>query len=435
MLTSSLELLLAVALVLANGFFVASEFAIVKMRPSRLEELAAQSNKRARIALSISRQLDAYLSANQLGITLASLALGWVGEDAFGRLLEPLVAESKSAHAVALAASFAIITFLHTVVGELAPKSLAIQKTERTALWTAIPLRVFYLAAFPIVWTLNAAATGVLHLVGLTRVKEVDVLHSATELRLVLQHVAIDPGARKLIDRVFDYVHRSAGQVMILRPDVVVLEPQKTFEENLSIALTNQFTRYPLVDRQADKVLGYIHIKDLFSAFAAGKKPDLRSIVREPIYCNEDARVEEVRREIQRRGIHLVIVQDRKQAFAGILTLEDLVEEFVGEIRDEQDAGEIPPLVCTPDGGFEADGRVTLDVLKREVGLALEPSRRNVETLGGYIAAEIGGIPYPGASVVAGDFRLIVLAVRGRRITRVRGERVSPRAVDRPAEE
>lgn len=431
MVTPILELFIAFALVLANGFFVASEFAIVKIRPTRLEELVAQGNLRARTALAISRKLDEYLSANQLGITLASLALGWIGEDAFARLLEPFFPEAHaSRHGFALALSFAVITFLHTVIGELAPKSLAIQKTESTALWTALPLRLFYLAAFPVIWTLNVAATFVLRLFGLRRASEVDALHSPAELRMVLQHVALEPGARKLIDRVFDYTRRRAKHVMTLRPETVVLDVQKTFDEAIAIVLANQYSRYPLLDGESDQVLGYAHMKDLFVALATGQRPDLRELAREPIYCTEDTPVEELRRQMQRRGVLLAIVRDEDGGFSGMVTLEDLLEEFLGEVYDEHDAGEIAPLVRNADGSFEVDGRLTLDVLRREIGLALEAEAGGAETIGGYMMVQLGGVPHVGSSIVTKEYRLTVLQMQRRRVGRMRVERVEgPAAV------
>ncbi|HUS66814.1 MAG TPA: hemolysin family protein, partial [Kofleriaceae bacterium] len=260
MALSLLALGACLVLVLANAFFVASEFAIVKMRATRLVELAEAGNSRARTALGISRRLDAYLSANQLGITLASLALGWIGEPAFAGIIEPLFARlgpgaAAASHTVAVIVGFVAITFLHTVIGELAPKSLAIQRTEPVALWTAKPLRWFYFVAYPVIWTLNAASALTLRLLRLRPASESELLHSPEEMRLVLRHVAIDPGARRLIDRVFDYTRRVARHVMTLRRDVTVLEIERTFDENVARVLEHQYTRYPLVDPTDDRVL------------------------------------------------------------------------------------------------------------------------------------------------------------------------------------
>jgi magnesium and cobalt exporter, CNNM family len=424
---TTMEVLIALALVAANGFFVASEFAIVKMRPTRLSELAGRGNRRARTALQISRHLDAYLSANQLGITVASLALGWIGEEAFAHALEPIVGPAAVVHPVAVALSFVIITFLHTVVGELAPKSLAIQRTEPVALWTAVPLRAFYVVAFPAIWLLNTASGLVLRLLRLPRATEVETIHSPDEMRMILSHVTLEPSARRLIDRVFDYTHHLARHAMTLRGDVAVLSTARSFDENLATVLAEKYTRYPLVGPD-DAIVGYVHLKDLFAALAAGQEPDLRTLARPALMFSEDTPLEEIRRAIQQRGAHLVVVTGEGSAFSGILTLEDLVEEFVGEIRDEQDESEVPPLVRGEGRAFEADGRLTLDVLVREVGFALAPDERDVETLGGFMMARLGRIPAAGDRVSAGGFRLTVVAMTGRRVARVRGEPVEVRA-------
>ena len=228
--------------------------------------------------MTITSQLPAYLSASQLGITLASLSLGWLGEPAFAEILRPLIAKmgsvsDRTVHTLAAAVSLTLITFLHTVLGELAPKALAIQQTESIALWAAVPFRVFYVLAFPLIWTLKGAAFLVLRLLRLPPASEAEMLHSPEELRLVIQHVQLDPGARRLIDRVFDYTHRVARHVMTLRRDVVTLEAGRPFDDNLRIAVANQYTRYPLVEPGTDRVIGYIHLKDIVAALASGRRP------------------------------------------------------------------------------------------------------------------------------------------------------------------
>jgi CBS domain containing-hemolysin-like protein len=426
----SVALLASIALVLINAFFVASEFALVKIRPSRLEQLATRGHRRARIALGISRRLDVYLSANQLGITLASLALGWIGEPVFAGLLKPLFESFGSwsvptAHAAAVIASLTVITFLHTVLGELVPKSLAIQRTESVALWTATPLRIFYLVMFPVIWTLNAASRLILRIFGLRRASEVEMLHSPEELRLILQRVELEPGARRVIDRLFDYTHRVARHVMTLRRDVVVLDAGRSWDENLQVALAQQYTRYPLVDGATDRVLGYVHLKDIVSALGSNRRPEtICEFVREPIYASEGAPIEQLRRDFLRRRIHLAVIRGERETFAGIVTLEDLLEEFVGEVQDEQDTDEIPPIVRGREGHFEVDGRLTLDVVARELGLVLRTRGPKLETLGAYVAAQSGELPKTGDSIIRGGFRLTVLEVRDGRVRRLRGEPV-----------
>ena len=431
-MSPTLALIVTLLTVLANAFFVAAEFSFVKIRPTRLQQLANQGRRRARLLIQITSQLPAYLSASQLGITLASLSLGWLGEPAFAEVLRPLIEKmgsvsERTVHTLAAAVSLTLITFLHTVLGELAPKALAIQQTESIALWAAVPFRVFYVLAFPLIWTLKGAAFLVLRLLRLPPASEAEMLHSPEELRLVIQHVQLDPGARRLIDRVFDYTHRVARHVMTLRRDVVTLEAGRPFDDNLRIAVANQYTRYPLVEPGTDRVIGYIHLKDIVAALASGRRPErMRELVREPIYASEDTRLEWLRREFQRRRVHIAIILGPGHSFTGIVTFEDLVEEVVGEIQDEQDQEEIPPVLRNPDGSFEADGRLTLDVAARDLGLKFPPLPPAIETLGGYVNSLLEELPIPGDLVDASGFRLTVLEVRDRRIRRLKGTPLPP---------
>lgn len=426
-MTTGTALLTTGILILTNAYFVAAEFAIVKVRRSRIKELADQGRRRARIVLAIKQRLDAYLSAAQLGITLASLALGWIGEPTIARLIEPWLRPlgawaGASAHALALGVSLVTITWLHTTLGEQVPKVLALNLAEPMALWTAPLLRLFYLVAFPLIWLLNGSANAVLRLFGVRSTAESEALHSPGELRMVLQQVKIEPGARRLIDRVFDYTQRVARHVMTLRRDVVVLVAGRPFEENLTTAVGNQYTRYPLVDPRNDTVLGYVHLKDIVAALASGRKPRrMREIARQPIYVAEDTRLEWLRREFQRRRVHIAIVLGAQDRFVGIVTMEDLIEEFVGEIQDEQDVGEIPPLVRAPNGHFEAEGRLTLDVAARDLGLKLVPQRPEIETVGAYLEAAIGRIPQPGDTHDVEGYQLTAIEIRDGHIRRLRG--------------
>jgi CBS domain containing-hemolysin-like protein len=423
-----MALILAALMVLANAFFVASEFAIVKIRPTRVKELVSGGGRRARVLSGITRHLDKFLSANQLGITLASLALGWVGEPAFADLISPHLSicgrfTGIATHSIALGFSFVMITFLHAVLGELVPKAIALQKTEPVALWTAAPMRVFAIITFPFTWALTAAANMFLRMMHLHPASGAEMLHSSDELRVVLQHVELDPGARRLIDRVFDYTHRVARHVMTLRRDVAVLEEGRSWRENIEIALANQYTRYPLVEPGSDKVLGYIHMKDMMAALASGHEPKrMRELAREPIYCSEETPSEWLRREFQRRRVHLSVVLGVGNRFVGVVTLEDLLEEFVGEIQDEQDVGEIQPIVRGSEGRFEVDGRLTLDVADRELGVVLPALPPEIDTIGAYVQSHLAPPLRPGRSVDIGGFRFSTIEIRDGRIRRLRGE-------------
>jgi CBS domain containing-hemolysin-like protein len=431
-LPQTLALAITALVVLANAFFVAAEFAFVKIRPTRLQQLATEGSSRARLLLRITKHLPSYLSASQLGITLASLTLGWLGEPVIETFLRPLlirygVDSERTLHTLAPAISLGLITFLHTVLGELAPKALAIQRTEGVAMWTAWPFRVFYLLSSPINWFLSGAARLTLRLLGLPPASEAEMLHSPEELRLVIQHVSLEPGARRLIDRVFDYTHRVARHVMTLRRDVVTLTAGLPFDDNLRIALANQYTRYPLVEPGTDRVVGFVHLKDIVSTLASGKRPQLmREIAREPIYATEDTPLEWLRREFQRRRVHIAIILGPKHAFTGIVTLEDLVEEVLGEIQDEHDAGEIPPIIRKPDGSFDVDGRLTLDVAARELGVVFPAVPPEIETVGGFILTQLPGRAVPGDVVESAGYRFTILDVRDRRIRRLAGEPLAP---------
>jgi CBS domain containing-hemolysin-like protein len=359
---------------------------------------------------------------------LTSLALGWVGEPAFAHTIRPYMTglgrlTGAATHSLALGCSFAVITFLHAVLGELVPKAIALQKAEPVALWAAAPLRIFSIVTFPFVWALTTAANLILRLVRLHPASGAEMLHSSDELRLVLQHVELDPGARRLIDRVFDYTRRVARHVMTLRRDVVVLEEGRPWRENIDIALANQYTRYPLVEPGSDRVLGYIHMKDMMAALASGQEPKrMRELAREPIYCSEETPSEWLRREFQRRRVHMSIVLGAGNAFMGVVTLEDLLEEFVGEIQDEQDVGEIQPIVRGAEGRFEVDGRLTLDVAERELGIELPPMPPEIDTLGAYVQSHLAPPLRPGRGVEIAGFRFTAIEIRDGRIRRLRGD-------------
>ena len=420
------------ALVLCNAFFVMSEFALVKFRPTRLQALVDQGNKRAALALKISQQLDAYLSANQLGITLASIALGWVGEPAVAHLLEPLLRgfgafAVPAAHSVAVGISFVLITVLHVVVGELAPKSIAIQRTETIALWTARPLHVFYLVAFPFIWLLNALSRLVLRLIGMRVVSEGEEAHSPEELRLILRRVHLEPGARRLMDRLVDYTHRVVRHVMTLRADLIMLPAERAFNENVRLAVEHQYSRYLLWSEAERRVVGFVHMKDVTTALVAGSQPaSMMSLARQPLFVRDDLPLEALRREFLQEGVLIAVVVDGKGEVLGAVTLEDLLEEFVGEIRDEHDGGEVPPIIRGPGAHFELDGRVTLDVVSRELDFRPTDVPGDIETIGGYARRRLQQAPKVNDVIVSDDVRLVVLEVRHRRIARLRGERRGP---------
>jgi CBS domain containing-hemolysin-like protein len=425
-MTTLLYICLTLLLVLLNAFFVASEFAIVKIRPTRLEQLVRTGDNRARLALDISHRLDAYLSATQLGVTLASLGLGWIGEPAVARLIEPLFAAlgawaGPAAHVIGVVGAFVFITALHTIVGELAPKSLAIQRTEELTLWSARPLWIFYHLAWPVIAMLNVGANGFVRLFGIQPAKKEEILHTSEELRMLLAKspAGLDPALRSMLVRIFDLRRRTARHVMALRSDLSVMRARMSIDEAVRFALDAGYSRYPVLD-EAGTVLGYLHLRDLFEVLGGRRKArSIAELLRKPIFAREDTSVERLRLEMQARQIPVAVVTSSTGELTGLVTIEDLLEEIVGEIRDETDE-EVPPIHRRGGGIVDVDGRVLLADLERDVGIVLRPEAKTVETVGGYILARLEHPAETGERVECEGFTLVVTDVVGRRVRRVR---------------
>jgi len=427
-----------VLLVLINAFFVASEFAIVKMRPTRLEQLVAQGDSRASLALRISHKLDAYLSANQLGITLASLGLGWIGEPAIADLIEPVLhslgpTAEAAAHGIAITISFVIITSLHTIIGELAPKSLAIQRTEQVTLAAAFPLHVFYVLMWPVIRALNAAANGFVRLFGLRPAAEGEVAHTTEELRLLLTKspVLLDPNLRNMLVRIFDLRRRTARHVMTLRNDAATLRSSMTIDEAVKIANEAGYSRYPVLEDGTSQVIGYLHLRDLFAVLSGARKAvRVAELVRKPLFARESTSVERLRMEMQARQLPLAVITSDTGEFVGLVTIEDLLEEIVGEIRDENDV-ELPPIHRRGGGILDVDGRLLLSDLERDTGIVLRPEVKQADTLAGYILARLEHPAEEGERVECEGYTLVAVDVLARRVRRVR---IVPAAPAEPAE-
>jgi CBS domain containing-hemolysin-like protein len=425
-MTTLLYLAVTLVLVLTNAFFVAAEFALVKIRLTRLEQLVRGGDGRARLALRMSQQLDAYLSACQLGVTLASLGLGWIGEPAIAHFLEPRFAAlgglaAAASHGIALFLAFFSITALHTIVGELAPKSFAIQRTEQIALASVYPLHAFYLFAWPAIRLLNAGANGFVRLFGVEPAGKEEMKHTSEELRMLLAQspAGLDPALRSMLVRIFDLRRRTARHVMSLRGDVAALRAGMTIDQAVKVAGDAGYSRYPVLD-EAGKVLGYLHLRDLFDVLSGRRKAkSVAELLRKPITAPEAISVERLRQEMQAKQIPVAIITSPSGEFIGLVTIEDLLEEIVGEIRDETDE-EVPPIVRRGGGIVEADGRVLLSDLEREVGIVILPEVKQVETLGGYIIARLEHPPVLDERVECEGLTLVTTDVAGRRVRRVR---------------
>ena len=330
-------LLIALLVLLAlNAFFVLAEFAIVKVRPSRVAEMAADGDPRAVILVGIKKRLDNYLSVCQVGITLASVALGMVGE----RLAVNVLGDgehSSARYALAIGISYVAVAGSHIVLGELVPKSIAIRISDRASLWSARPLRLFDRMFFPALWLLNRLANGILRLFGFSGASEMED-HSEEELRIILdqsqEHGLMSFRRLVYLENVFDFGELAVRDAMRGRPVIRMLDARRPWAENLNLIRTTRFTRYPVVDGNPDRPLGFVHLKDLVMRAETGA-PDLRALVRPLPVVTESTPLEVLLADMQRRRIHAAAVHDAEGRWSGFITLEDVIEEIVGTIRDE----------------------------------------------------------------------------------------------------
>ncbi len=419
------------ALVFLNGFFVAAEFAIVKVRTTQIEPLIKSGMKRAKLARQVITHLDAYLSATQLGITLTSLGLGWLGEPFVAHMLQPLfvlagITNPTVVAAVSFGVAFSIITFLHIVLGELAPKSLAIQRAQKVTLGIAAPLHMFFVVFKPAIWLLNGAANYFLRIVGIEPVSESDLAHSEEELRILLsQGKTISTTSRSILLRAMELRDRTVREVMVPRTQIVYLSTEKTLDESLTIALESQFTRYPLCERDLDNVLGMIHLKDMFrmkeqhssSPLPNGRGAQLLSIKRELLFVPETTPLEKMLNTFLTKRVLMAIVVDEYGGTAGLITLENVLEELVGEIRDEFD---VEPLMVqkVSEGEYLIDGTMPLHDFARMFEVV--PDTKDVVTVSGYAVHLLGRVPERGATLQLDQWRGTIESVDKKKVKQLR---------------
>jgi CBS domain containing-hemolysin-like protein len=407
-------LFLALALIIANGVFVAAEFAIVKVRPTQLAELAAAGSSRARMARRILRKLDTYLSATQFGVTLASLALGWIGEPVFEKFIEPSVSmfgrySPAVAHSIAAILAFLAISWLHITFGELGPKYIAVGKTLGTALWLSHFLRGFYLVMFPVIFLLNRTSNAVLSVLGI-RPATSEAAHSQEELRLILASSEkagiLSEENREIIEGVFQFSKRTARQIMVPRTDVSFLSTTKSIAENLETIRTTRHTRYPLCEGTLDQTIGLVHVKDLLLAQLRGPGRSLIELKRDILFVPENSTVDALLSQFIEQKTHMAVVLDEYGGASGIVSLENITEELFGQIQDEFDR-ERPEIEPLGNGRYRVRGDYLIedlaDRLKVDVG---EPAE---ETIGGYVAARIGREVAPGDRTTLGDLSIEVV--------------------------
>ncbi len=481
-------LVLIFVLVGLTGFFVAAEFALVSIRDTRLAQLADAGSRRARAVQKARQRLDNYIASVQLGVTLASISLGAIGEPALEHLLEPSLVSifgrgtgAGLANGIGITIAFLVITMLEIILGELVPKSAALQRAEAIALFVIGPLNLFTKIFWPLIWILNRLGRIVLRLLGLSPNLEHSQVHSAEELEMLVResHEAgvLDSQEEKLLQRVFEFDDKTARQIMVPRTEVVGVPEKISLHELVDIASSEQFTRLPVYRNSLDHIVAVIHVKDLFpllreelerlgkqlatgnsalgrtssdkaNSFEAAQflssspkaTPDgllvLKPIMRPVFNVPESLHVGELLAQMRVKKTHLAVVIDEYGGTSGIVTMEDVLEELVGEVNDEFDLGEEDDhseIEIRPDGTVLVSGLVTPEVVEDRVGLAIPRAQlEGFDTLGGVVLAALGRVPVEGDQVEVGQHRLIVLKMDGLRIDRLLIEPVSQPSEEKP---
>jgi CBS domain containing-hemolysin-like protein len=420
---SWLNLFLALVLVALNGFFVAAEFALVRVRESRIQQLEQEGSARAVVVRDALRDLDDYLSVCQVGITVASLGLGWIGEPAVAHLIEPVlhavgITSERAVSIISFVVGFALITYAHLVFGEQAPKYFSIQKAERTALWISRPLKIFMVLFRPLVWLVNASTNFVLRPWGIKLGEEMEA-HSEEELRIMISSSAasgeLEPEERDYLNNVFDFGDRVAREIMVPRPDIEALSVDMPLPEMVDAAVFGRYTRYPVYEGDLDHIVGAVHVKDLLRA--ARENPDdfdVRTIIRDCLVVPENKPIEQILREFQKRKLQMAIVIDEWGSVEGLITIEDIIEELVGEIQDEFDEGEAE-IEEIGDGVYAIDGRIPITEVNDYFDVDLP--HEDFDTIGGYVLGVLGRPPEPGDTVEVDGVILQVKSVDGPRVS------------------
>ncbi|MBS4211245.1 MULTISPECIES: hemolysin family protein [Neobacillus] len=428
--------LFVIAILIAfTAFFVAYEFAIVKVRSTRIDQLVAEGNKSAIAARKIISNLDEYLSACQLGITVTALGLGWLGEPTVEHILHPLFNSLSMPESVTTIASFVIaftlVTFIHVVVGELAPKTLAIQKAEKVTLILARPMILFYKIAYPFVKALNGSARFITGLFGLKLASEHEQAHSEEELQIIISESfksgEINQSEYHYVNNIFEFNNRIAKEIMVPRTEIAAFDKSQTVAECLEIMKKENYTRYPVIDGEKDNIVGMVNMKEVLTDFISGNQLDatIDQYVRPVIQVFESIDIDKLLVKMQKERIHMAILMDEYGGTAGLVTVEDILEEIVGEIRDEFDADEMPDINHINENKTIVDGKVLIEEVNDLFGLDLDDSE--MDTIGGWVLSEKIDVS-EGDKIQYGDFAFKVLEVDGYHIKTLEIEKLEPQA-------
>ncbi|MFF3021069.1 hemolysin family protein [Gottfriedia sp. NPDC057948] len=411
------NLFMIAVLIALTAFFVAAEFAIVKVRSSRIDQLLAEKKRGAVAAKKVTTSLDEYLSACQLGITVTALGLGFLGEPTFEHLIHPVVEflglNGTIAKTISFILAFSVMTFIHVVIGELAPKTVAIQKAESITLILATPLIVFYKIAYPFIWALNSSARFFTGLFGVKPASESEEVHTEEELRIILSESfesgEINQAEYKYLNNIFEFDNRLAKEIMVPRTEIIGLYAEDPVEEQIEIIKNEKYTRYPVFGEDKDDILGMVNVKDFFIRYLDGKVEktyDFANFTRPVIQVIETIAIHDLLLLMQKKRIPLAILYDEYGGTAGLLTMEDILEEIVGEIRDEYDDDEKPAVQHISESHKIVDGKVLITEINDLFGLYVVED--DVDTIGGWILTQNHDIKQ-GESVIFEDFEFKVV--------------------------
>lgn len=422
---SYVMLLTALILVLMNGFFVLSEFAIVKVRKTKLEEFVKQGRKSAVLALKMSNSLDTYLSATQLGITFSSLALGWIGEPALARLIESNVSFLANnpvlLHTISFTIAFSIVTFLHVVFGEIVPKSIAIAKAEVMVLYIARPLYIFWLIFYPLIRFFDIVAAAVLRALGVKPATEHELAHSEEELRIIVNESFkgghIDSVESEIIKNAVDFSETVAKEIMTPRKDMICLNSEKSFEENIKRVTSTKHTRYPYCHGGKDNIVGMVHTRDLLNNALENKEIDISKLVRPIIMVPENTSISSILTRMNKSRIHLALVVDEYGGTSGLITMDDIIEEIIGETTDEHDPKN-ETIKKIDENKYELDGMVNIEKVEEILDINFDDDKVSV-TIGGRIFNLIGRLPIAGETIEDKDCTYKIIEVGSNRIKRI----------------
>lgn len=412
----TLQIIGTILLVLLNAFFVAAEFAIVKVRSSQIELKANKGHKRAKVAMELIEHMDAYLSATQLGITLASLGLGWVGESVVAEMMRSaldamhITLSPDLLHKIAFVISFTLITTLHIVIGEQAPKTMAIRFPFELTMAIAIPLKVFYVIFRPFIWLLNGLSNGFLKLLGMKAAEDNDI-HTEEELRMLLTESeeggAIKPSEHELIQNVFEFDDRIVKQIMVPRTKISAIDLELTDKEIIDIVLEEGYSRMPVYEDSLDNIIGIIHAKDLLKVLRQNKFTGIKDLLRPVYYIPGSKRINELLREFQTQHIHMAIVTSEHGGTAGLVTMEDIIEELVGEIQDEYDE-EKPLVEKKSDTEFIVNAQASVVDVNEFLPIAL-PESPHYDTVSGLTNYIFGRIPAVNEKKIYEGYEITIL--------------------------